>query len=69
MMGAKVCAQVDWHIKTHVYSEWAEVFSWLPRKTISNEWVWFKKVYVREVKNIIEGGSHNEYDTLLDILK
>lgn len=32
-----------------VEHDWIETFAVLPHRTISNKWVWFKKVYVRRV--------------------
>lgn len=49
---------------------WVKTFALLPHRTISNHWVWLKKVYVRRVW--IYTGFADEPDTqygeLFDIL-
>jgi hypothetical protein len=50
---------------------WTATFVFLPRRTISNRWVWFKKVYCRRVwvytGFIDEPETH--YGELFDVIK
>ncbi len=51
---------------------WTEVFAFLPRKTISGKYVWWKKLYKRRVWLVWGTGFHMEpevqYATAFDIL-
>ena len=51
---------------------WMEVFAWLPVRTVSNKWVWCRKIYKRRYW-VVWGQSfhmepHVEYGELFDVI-
>lgn len=51
---------------------WREVFAWLPCRTISGKYVWFRKIYKRRYWAVWGTGFHMEphveYGTVFDML-
>lgn len=51
--------------------DWCPVFVFMPHRTVSNRWVWFKKVYSRRVwvyTGFIDE-PETQYGELFDILR
>jgi len=55
----------------NVEHDWVPIFVFLPHRTISNQWVWFKKVYYRRVwvyTGFIDE-PETQYGELFDVIK
>jgi hypothetical protein len=51
------------------YGQWEPYFAWLPKRTITNNFVWFKKIYRREYfyKPLMIMSGY-EYATVFDLI-
>jgi hypothetical protein len=55
----------------NIEHDWAPTFVFLPHRTISNQWVWLKKVYCRRVwvyTGFIDE-PETQYGNLIDVIK
>lgn len=56
---------------TAIEHGWVKTFVFLPRKTVSNRWVWLKKVYMRRVwvyTGFVDE-PFTQYGDILDVLR
>lgn len=57
---------------SHLYSDWKEIFAWLPVRSRSGDLLWLRRVYVRDVQVSLNTISisrfEKEYDTYEQIV-
>lgn len=54
-----------------VEHDWVQGFAFLPHKTVSNRWVWLKKIYIRRVwvYNGLGDEPASQYGDIFDVLR